>query len=144
MAKRRSAKQRRASQVNILKAQKVSARKRRGRKAGIIAATTIGGAATIGAGVIAYRKYDRSVEQAQHKHISYKAWNARVKNMHVEYDDDILHARLLQPHKQPRRYSRRPLAIQTKRAIQLHRKTVLGRRTGSLVNGLENAILRGN
>lgn len=141
MAKRRSAKQRRASQVNILKAQKVSARKRRGRKAGILA---VGGVAVLAGGAIAYRKYDRSVEQAQHKHISYKAWNARVKNMHVEYDDDILHARLLQPHKQPRRYSKRPLAIQTKRAIQLHRKTVLGRRTGSLVNGLENAILRGN
>lgn len=146
MAKRRrtSSRQRIASRKNILKAQKVSARKRRGIRKGVLVG--VGAAAVLGTGIVAYRQYDRRQEKAQSGYLWKKAFEAQHSGnrMHEEYggqwkDYDAARRHGLNP-KQPRRYRNRPASIQSKNAIALHRKKVLGNRVGSLINITERVI----
>lgn len=109
----------------LRKAQLASARKRkkssRRKKVavGIVAGVAVGS-------VLGYRAYDKRVEIGQRKHLEHKAWNARLK-LPMEFDEDILRAQDAKPHKQPRRYAKRPASQQTKLSIAQHRKTVLGK-----------------
>lgn len=109
----------------LRKAQLVSARKRkrgsRRRKVatGVLAAGTV-------AAVAGYRSYNTRTEIAQRKHLEHKAWNIRVKSLPVEFDEDILTARMMKPHKQPRRYRRRPSSVQSLGTIRSTRAKKYG------------------
>lgn len=143
--KRRSSRQRIASRRNILKAQKVSARKRRGVRKGVLVG--IGTAAVLGTGIAAYRSYDRRTERNQHTYLMNKALNIRLAKLPLQESGEgghqVIEKMLMGKRKipnQPRRYSKRPASIQTKLSIQQHRKKVLGTRTGSMINVLENTV----
>lgn len=150
MAKRRrrtTSRQRVASRKNILKAQKVSARKRRGVRKGVLVG--VGTAAVLGTSIAAYRAYDRRTERNQHTYLMKKALDIRLAKLPLQESGEGGHQVIEQMlmgqkkiPKQPRRYSKRPKTIQTKLSIQHHRKKVLGHRTGSMVNALDNAITR--
>ncbi len=100
----------------LRKAQLASARKRKGSRRRKVVAGVVGVVAV--GSVLGYRSYNTKVEIAQRKHLEYKAWNKRVSSLWVEFDSDYETARKARPHKQPRRYKKRPASIQSLETIR--------------------------
>jgi hypothetical protein len=122
----------------LRKAQLASAKKRRSRRKKVVAGVlTVG---TVGA-VMGYRSYNAKTELAQKKHLEHIAWGIRVKSMDVEFDEDYIKAELARPHKQPRRYSKRPKSVQSLGTIRAVRAKKYGR-AGKAVNAFGKAITK--
>jgi hypothetical protein len=134
MTPKRRAALRKAQLVSARKRKRKGSRRRKAVKTGVIGTVAVGS-------VLGYRSYNTRTEIAQRKHLEHKAWSTRVKALPVEFDEDILFAQMTKPHKQPRRYRKRPASVQSLGTIRSTRAKKYGA-AGKAANVFGRAVTK--